>query len=134
MNENEESRIKIYLRKFKQLWKNKRYRSLFILLMYFIFFMILFAILNFSGDNTNLNEEKILSFKDYDIYDFSVQLDINTVVYNFNGKRYQDKYEFVYDNQTFNMNYGDLRQSNLDINIINSFEFTPRLINNMLEI
>lgn len=133
MTENEESKIKIYVKKFKQLWKNKRYRSLFILLIYFIFFMILFAILDFSSDNVNLNNEKVFSFKDYEVYDFNIQLDINTVVYNFNGKRNQDQYEFTYDNQSFNMNYNELRQSNLDINIINSFEFTPMLINNMLE-
>lgn len=133
MTENEESKIKIYVKKFKQLWKNKRYRSLFILLIYFIFFMILFSILDFSSDNINLNNEKAFSFKDYEVYDFNIQLDINTVVYNFNGKRNQDQYEFTYDNQSFNMNYNELKQSNLDINIINSFEFTPMLINNMLE-
>ncbi len=133
MTENEESKIKIYLRKFKQLWKNRRYRSLIILLMYFIFFMILFAILNFSSDNVNLSEEKTIPFENYDIYDFSIQLDINTVIYNINGKRSQNIYEFIYNNQIFNMTYSELKQSNLDINIINCFEFTPSLINSMLE-
>lgn len=133
MGEKEESKFKIIIIKFKQLWKDKRYRSIIILLMYLIFFVILFSIFNISNDKARLDYEKIIRFKDYDVYDFDMQLDINTVIYNLNGNRNQDRYEFIYENENFNMNYSDLKQSNLDINIINSFEFQPLLINNMVE-
>lgn len=133
MEENEESKFKRIVIKFKQLWKDKRYRSIIILLMYLIFFAVIFSILNLNNDKAQLDYNKPISFKDYNVYNFNTQLDINTMIYNLSGKRNQDRYEFIYDNQTFNMNYNDLKQSTLDINIINSFEFTPLLINNMLE-
>lgn len=133
MGEKEESKFKIIIIKFKQLWKDKRYRSIIILLMYLIFFVILFSIFNISNDKARLDYEKIIPFKDYNVYDFDMQLDINTAIYNLNGNRNQDRYEFIYENENFNMNYSDLKQSNLDINIINSFEFQPLLINNMVE-
>ena len=133
MTENEESKFKKVINKFRELWKDKRYRSLMILLMYLIFFIIIFSILNFDSGKVHSNYEQTIEFKDYNIYDFSIELDINTFVYSLNGKRYQDKYEFIFDNQNFDMNYDEIRQSNLDINIVNVFEFTPYFINNMLD-
>lgn len=133
MTENEESKFKKFVNKFKQLWKDKRYRSLMILLMYLIFFIIIFSILNFDSSKVQSNYERIIKFKDYNIYDFSVELDINDFVYQLNGKHYQDKYEFIFDNQNFDMTYDEIKQSNLDINIVNTFEFTPYFINNILD-
>ncbi len=133
--EDQESKFEIYFNKFKTLWKDKRYRSLFILIFYVIFFAIIFSMLNYN-DNTqvyNNNDNDKQDFKNYNIYEFITDVDVNGLVYEIQGKRYNEKYEFTIEEQLFDMNYGEIQESNLDKNIINSFNFTPNLIDNMLE-
>ena len=129
--EDQESKFEIYFNKFKTLWKDKRYRSLFILIFYVIFFAIIFSMLDYN-DNTQVYNNK-LDFKNYNVYEFITDVDVNGLVFEIQGKRYDDKYEFNLEEQLFDMNYGEIQESNLDKNIINSFNFTPNLIDNMLE-
>ncbi len=133
MTENEEPKLKIYFKKFKQLWGDKRYRSIIILLLYFLFFIILFSFLNLNKSVIDTNYKKTINFKNYDAYEFSANISINGFVYDVQGKRYKNKYDFLYSEQQFNLSYDDILASDLDINIINLFRYTPNLIYNMLE-
>lgn len=133
MTENEESKLKVYFRKFKQLWGDKRYRSIFILLLYFLFFIILFAFLNLNKNVVDTNYKKTINFESYDAYDFSAKISINGYIYDIQGKRYKNKYDFIYGEQQFNLSFEEILQSDFDSNIINLFRYTPDLINNMLE-
>lgn len=133
MAENEESKLKVYFRKFKQLWGDKRYRSIFILLLYFLFFIILFAFLNLNKNVVDTNYKKTINFESYDAYDFSAKISINGYIYDIQGKRYKNKYDFIYGEQQFNLSFEEILQSEFDSNIINLFRYTPDLINNMLE-
>lgn len=133
MTENEESKLKVYFRKFKQLWGDKRYRSIFILLLYFLFFIILFAFLNLNKNVVDTNYKKTISFESYDAYDFSANININGYIYDIEGKRYKNKYDFIYGEQQFNLSFEEILKSDFDSNIINLFRYTPDLLNNMLE-
>ncbi len=132
MEQNEEPKIKVYFRKFKQLWNDKRYRSIMILLLYFIFFAVIFSMfdLNKSVSRTPYNE--FIKFENYDVYEFSTNISINSFIYSINGKRYKDKYSFDYNGEHFVGSYEDIFLSNWDKNIINTFRFTPDLINNLM--
>ncbi|MCI9435064.1 MAG: hypothetical protein HFI86_07345 [Bacilli bacterium] len=133
MAENEESKLKVYFRKFKKLWGDKRYKSIFILLLYFLFFIILFAFLNLNKNVIDTNYKKTINFASYDTYDFLANISINGYIYDIQGKRYKNKYDFIYGDQQFNLSFEDILKSDIDSNIINLFRYTPDLINNMLE-
>ena len=87
--EDQESKFEIYFNKFKTLWKDKRYRSLFILIFYVIFFAIIFSMLDYN-DNTQVYNNK-LDFKNYNVYEFITDVDVNGLVFEIQGKRYDDK-------------------------------------------
>ena len=114
MEENQESKLKLFFTKLKKMWNNRRYRSVLILLMYFVFFAIMFLLLNIGTENVHRNYEQVIHFKNYDIYSFSTDIDINGMIYSIEGKRYKENYEFTYNEQTYNMNYDDIKQSDLD--------------------
>ncbi len=133
MSENEEPKLKVYFRKFKQLWGDKRYRSIFILLLYLIFFIILFTFLNLNKSVIDTNYKEAINFENYDTYEFSANISINGFVYDIQGKRYKNKYNVIYSEQQFNLSFEDILASDFDTNIINLFRYTPDLINNMLE-
>lgn len=132
MEENQESKLKLFFTKLKKMWNNRRYRSVLILLMYFVFFAIMFLLLNIGTENVHRNYEQVIHFKNYDIYSFSTDIDINGMIYSIEGKRYKENYEFTYNEQTYNMNYDDIKQSDIDKNIINSFEYMPDFLDNII--
>lgn len=132
MEENQGSKLKLFFTKLKKMWNDRRYRSILILLMYFIFFAIMFLLLNIGTKTVHKDYEQVINFRDYNIYSFSTNIDINGMIYNIEGKRYKENYEFTYYEQTFNMNYDDIKQSDLDKNIINSFEYMPDFLDNII--
>ena len=54
--------IKQIFTKFKELWKDKRYRSLMILLLYFIFFLFIFIFLSRHNATVLAKINKLLLF------------------------------------------------------------------------
>lgn len=135
MNENESSKFMLFIEKFKKLWADKRYRSLIILIMYFIFFLVLFTILEVGKETVSrdYNNTEELKLEDYQIYEFSAELIINDYTYNILGKRYNEKYEFEFENQLYTLDYNNL---NIDIGInseiINTFNYTPDFLANIV--
>ena len=121
MDENQESKLKLFFTKLKKMWNNRRYRSVLILLMYFVFFAIMFLLLNIGTENVHRNYEQVIHFKNYDIYSFSTDIDINGMIYSIEGKRYKENYEFTYNEQTYNINYYDIKKNDINKNIINYF-------------
>ena len=133
MDKSNESKIKQIFTKFKELWKDKRYRSLMILLLYFIFFLFIFIFLNVnSNENNNKDTQRIL-FKNYKVYEFTTNININDYIFEIDGKRYNNNYSFSFNDEVFNLNYAEIMESNLDKNIINSFNFTPDIIDNIIK-
>lgn len=133
MDKSNESKIKQIFTKFKELWKDKRYRSLMILLLYFIFFLFIFIFLNVnSNENNNKDTQRIL-FKNYKVYEFTTNININDYIFEIDGKRYNNNYSFSFNDEVFNLNYTEIMESNLDKNIINSFNFTPDIIDNIIK-
>ena len=126
-----ESKIKNFFSKFKELWSDRRYRSIIKLSLYFIFFAIIFLFLGLSTKN-EYSYDEVVNFEDYVSYEFVTNININDNIYNLNGERYYEKYKFLYNDEIFNLTYEDIQESYLDKNIINSFNFTPDLINNII--
>lgn len=126
-----ESKIKNFFSKFKELWSDRRYRSIIKLSLYFIFFAIIFLFLGLSTKN-EYSYDEVVNFEDYVSYEFVTNININDNIYNLNGERYYEKYKFLYNDEIFNLNYEDIQESYLDKNIINSFNFTPDLIDNII--
>ena len=134
--ENESSKFTVFIEKFKKLWADKRYRSLMILIMYFIFFLVIFTILEIGKETVshNYNNVEELKLEDYRIYNFDAELNINDYTYNILGKRYNEKYEFEFENQLYILDYNNI-DINLDINndIINMFNYSPDFLANIIE-
>ena len=126
-----ESKIKNFFSKFKELWSDRRYRSIIKLSLYFIFFAIIFLFLGLSTKN-EYSYDEVVNFEDYVSYEFVTNININDNIYNLNGERYYEKYKFLYNDEIFNLTYEDIQESYLDKNIINSFNFTPDLIDNII--
>ncbi len=126
-----ESKIKNFFSKFKELWSDRRYRSIIKLSLYFIFFAIIFLFLSLSTKN-EYSYDEVVNFEDYVSYEFVTNININDNIYNLNGERYYEKYKFLYNDEIFNLTYEDIQESYLDKNIINSFNFTPDLIDNII--
>ena len=138
MEENKESKIKNFINKFKELWANKRYRSLIKLVFYLIFFAVLFFIYEFaSPDVANSPVEKNNDFENYNNYEYKINLNINDVLFDLDGKRYDNKYEFIFEDNTYSFDNSNLNTDNnfmnLNNDIINVFNYTPDLINNIIE-
>lgn len=136
MNENNPSKFILFIEKFKKLWADKRYRSLIILIMYFIFFLVLFTILEIGKETSshNYNNTENLKLEDYQIYEFSTELNINDYTYNILGKRYNEKYEFEFENQIYTFNYNNLNiDSEINREIINTFNYTPDFLSNVID-
>lgn len=133
MDKNNESKVKQIFTKFKELWKDKRYRSLMILLLYFIFFLFIFIFLNVNSNKNNNKDTQRILFKNYKIYEFTTNININDYIFEIDGKRYNNNYSFSFNDEVFNLNYAEIMESNLDKNIINSFNFTPDIIDNIIK-
>lgn len=127
-----ETKIRKIYNKFKELWSNKRYRSIIKLLFYFIFFVILFLILGSTPDETDYYQKKV-KFADYVSYNFILNINVNDNIYSINGSRYYDMYQFSYGGENFKISFSDIIKSNLDKNIINSFNYDPNLISNIIK-
>lgn len=136
MNENWSSKVDLFIEKFKKIWADKRYRSLIILILYFIFFLVIFTILEIGRetDSHRYNDFEKIKLVDYQIYNFSVEISINNYTYNILGKRYNEKYEFEFENNIYTLDYNNL-DMNLDINneIINVFNYSPSFLANIIE-
>lgn len=130
---NDKSKLNKYFQALKKMWNNKKYRSLFILFLYVIFFTIIFILLFLGKENVEINYESKDSFENYDTYEFSVKININESIYDISGKRYNDQYQFNYNGQIYDMNFFEIKNSDLDKNIINSFEYTPDFISNLVK-
>lgn len=133
MDKSNESKIKQIFTKFKELWKDKRYRSLMILLLYFIFFLFIFIFLNVNSNEIDNKDTQRILFKNYKVYEFTTNININDYIFEINGKRYNNNYSFSFNDEVFNLNYAEIMESNLDKNIINSFNFTPDIIDNIIK-
>lgn len=133
MDKNNGSKVKQIFTKFKELWKDKRYRSLMILLLYFIFFLFIFIFLNVNSNKNNNKDTQRILFKNYKIYEFTTNININDYIFEIDGKRYNNNYSFSFNDEVFNLNYAEIMESNLDKNIINSFNFTPDIIDNIIK-
>ena len=133
MDKSNESKIKQIFTKFKELWKDKRYRSLMILLLYFIFFLFIFIFLNVNSNEHNNKDTQRILFKNYKVYEFTTNININDYIFEIDGKRYNNNYSFSFNDEVFNLNYAEIMESNLDKNIINSFNFTPDIIDNIIK-
>lgn len=131
MNKSHESKVKQFFIKFKELWKDKRYRSLIILLLYFIFFLFIFLNVN-SNQSNSKNTHKIL-FKNYKTYEFTTSINVNDYIFEIDGIRDNNNYNFKFNDEVFNLNYAEIMESNLDKNIINFFNFTPDVIDNIIK-
>ncbi len=118
--------------KFFSLLKNKRYRAVFIILLYFVFFGVMFLILSLVNSNKSvpkINNEK--KYKDYNNYLFFVDLNIDDIEYSFFGKRYENSYEINYNDKSFNFKFGD--EIDLDSNVYESLNFDPIFNNELIE-
>lgn len=134
MNEKEESKFIVYIRKFRKLWKDKRYRSLIILILYFLFFLTIFLFLgSVKNDKTYITNNEYI-FSKYDIYEFNTEININDTKLDIIGKRYKDKYEFEYNGELIKLDYNNLILDNsFDKNIINALSYDPILISNIID-
>ncbi len=90
----------------KELTKDKNGKSILFFGIYFVFFILLFLLLKFGGNDSFLTQEyemgkksqfssSLLLNKNY-YFDYKVTIDDN--VYNYYGKRYQDNELFKYNN------------------------------------
>ena len=78
--------------KFKEIWKNKRYHALIILLIYFIFFtVVLTSIKPNSNNNTNILKTNLEKYEIMDKYKYEVNITANDDNYYMMG--YKDKLE-----------------------------------------
>lgn len=117
---------------FKKIWKNKRYRAIFIFLLYLLFFALMFIILFIKNSFRKPQViEKEKKYEDYSIYSYNTILNINNKLYVIEGKRYNEKYEFVYDNVTYEFKIGE--DVDVDKNVFTSFNFDPKYINNIIK-
>lgn len=91
----------------KKLWANKKYRSLLILALYFIFFFIIISGLRSSYQNAdNLDKENSVSvkemintqYKELDNYSYEVILNNQTVII---GSLDSEINNFIYNDQNF---------------------------------
>lgn len=113
------------------LLKNKRYRAIVIILLYLIFFGIMFLILFLTNKSKPVTPiKKIFEYKNYDNYEFSVNLNVDEEKYYYNGKRYKDMYEVSYDDQVFDFKIGD--DIELNNNVYDSLNFDPSFINELI--
>ena len=103
-----ESKIKNFFSKFKELWSDRRYRSIIKLSLYFIFFAIIFLFLSLSTKN-EYSYDEVVNFEDYVSYEFVTNININDNIYNLNGERYYEKYKFLYNDEIFNLTYEDIQ-------------------------
>jgi hypothetical protein len=97
--------MKEKIKKAKELYANRRYRALFILGLYAIFFMIVIAIFNTSSSAyVPIEEEKpkdvvLDKFGKLNNYEYSYKIErvigSDVIYYNVDGKRYQNKEMFV---------------------------------------
>ena len=117
---------------FKKIWKNKRYRAIFVFLLYLLFFALMFIILFIKNSFRKPQViEKEKRYEDYSIYSYNTILNINNKLYVIEGKRYNEKYEFVYDNVTYEFKIGE--DVDVDKNVFTSFNFDPKYINNIIK-
>ena len=117
---------------FKKIWKNKRYRAIFVFLLYLLFFALMFIILFIKNSFRRPQViEKEKRYEDYSIYSYNTILNINNKLYVIEGKRYNEKYEFVYDNVTYEFKIGE--DVDVDKNVFTSFNFDPKYINNIIK-
>ena len=117
---------------FKKIWKNKRYRAISIFLLYLFFFALMFIILFIKNSFRKPQViEKEKRYEDYSIYSYNTILNINNKLYVIEGKRYNEKYEFVYDNVTYEFKIGE--DVDVDKNVFTSFNFDPKYINNIIK-
>ena len=78
--------------KFKEIWKNKRYHALIILLIYFIFFtVVLTSIRPNSNNNTNILKTNLEKYEIMDKYKYEVNITVDNDNYYMIG--YKDKLE-----------------------------------------
>lgn len=121
--------------KFKEIWKNKRYHALIILLIYFIFFtVVLTSIRPNSNNNTNILKTNLEKYEIMDKYKYEVNITVDDDNYYMIG--YKDKLEnkisiddniydikdnLYYDNSnnvfdfksTYNINITDFEPNNI---------------------
>jgi len=89
--------VKEYLNLFKELWKNKRYRSLIILGFYFIFIMFIVMGLKSTPSIPKVEEPVKTSYESMNNYEYTYTITSNEVI-NIEGMRYQDKEIILYKN------------------------------------
>lgn len=117
---------------FKKIWKNKRYRAIFVFLLYLLFFALMFIILFIKNSFRRPQViEKEKRYEDYSIYSYNTILNINNKLYVIEGKRYNEKYEFIYDDVTYEFKIGE--DVDVDKNVFDSFNFDPKYINNIMK-
>ncbi len=96
MENNDEKKIS-YWAKFKEIWQNKRYRSLIILGLYIIIYIFLIIVLGSSNETTTLPPETqeepktaLENYQDMTNYEFVLEIteqkDSNEIKHSYNGK------------------------------------------------
>ena len=136
MEEKKGSKLKENIDTFRSLMKNPKYYSLMKLFLFFIFFLFLFLFVRCNSYGIENNIEESFSYKDYSIYEYKTNIYVNDYIYTVEGKRYKNKYNFIYGDKNYAIDYDDLENSNvidLDLNIINAFNFSPDFIDNIVE-
>jgi hypothetical protein len=110
---------------FKKIKENRRYKALFELSLFLIFFAIMFLIITFTGKSSSTYEEPF-TYKDYTSYNFEVIIEENEQVFTYMGKRNNNEYQI--NDLPLNINETD------DPILLNNIIYTPQYINNLLNI
>lgn len=90
----------------KKLWQNKRYRSVFWLILYFIFFFVIISSLRTSYQNQPVNPEttnRVINVSEIltQLDDYSYEITLNTDTVLINGKVVDNTNTFVYENENY---------------------------------
>ena len=146
----EEVKKETIFSKFKEIWSNKRYRSLILLGFWMIFFVFVYFVMN-NNDHDNVIQKpkevevtKTTLDKYKEMKNYTFNLEINTSksensIYSYTGKTYQDitilndKY-LLKDNTIYEINGNQMKVLEATLFEINIFKLKPNNINNLISL
>lgn len=123
-------KIKEYWKYIKEAWKDSRKKAIIKLSLYFVFFIVVIAMIR--GNNTNNAINNDIENNNYNNYNFNLNYNGNEIL---NGTYDNDTVKYIYQNQVYYLNKGMTYQliNNELVNINNNHIHIDRLLINNLE-